>query len=75
MLKTICGKTYDTDNAELVKRKSVGIFGDPAGYEEALYKTEAGLYFLYVNGGEESVYPKEDIKRMSKSNAEKWLAE
>lgn len=75
MLKTICGKTYDTDNAELVKRKSVGIFGDPAGYEEALYKTEAGLYFLYVNGGEESVYPKEDIKRMSKANAEKWLAE
>lgn len=75
MLKTICGKTYDTDNAELVKRKSVGIFGDPAGYEEVLYKTEAGLYFLYVNGGEESVYPKEDIKRMSKANAEKWLAE
>ncbi|MGN1048262.1 MAG: hypothetical protein ACI4QZ_06605 [Eubacteriales bacterium] len=75
MLKTICGKTYDTENAELVKRKSVGIFGDPAGYEEVLYKTEAGLYFLYVNGGEESVYPKEDIKRMSKANAEKWLAE
>ena len=75
MLKTICGKTYGTENAELVKRKSVGIFGDPAGYEEVLYKTEAGLYFLYVNGGEESVYPKEDIKRMSKANAEKWLAE
>ena len=33
MLKTICGKVYDTDNATVVKRKSVGIFGDPAGYE------------------------------------------
>ena len=75
MLKNICGKTYDTDNAALIKQKAVGIFGDPAGYEETLYQTEAGFYFLYVNGGEESIYPKEDIKRMSKASAEKWLAE
>lgn len=75
MLKTICGKTYDTDNAELIKRKNVGVFGDPAGYEETLYRTEGGLYFLYLNGGDESPYSKEDIKRMSKANAEKWLSE
>lgn len=75
MLKTICGKVYDTDNATLIKRKSVGVFGDPAGYEETLYQTEAGNYFLYLNGGEESPYKKEDIKRMSKANAEKWLSE
>ena len=30
---------------------------------------------LYLNGGEDSPYKKEDIKRMSKANAEKWLAE
>ncbi len=75
MLKTICGKVYDTDNATLIKRKSVGVFGDPTGYEEALYQTESGNYFLYLNGGEESPYKKEDIKRMSKANAEKWLSE
>ncbi len=75
MLKTICGKTYDTDNATLIKRKSVGAFGDADGYEETLYQTETGNYFLYLNGGESSPYPKEDIKRMSKANAEKWLAE
>ncbi len=75
MLKTICGKVYDTDNSTLIKRKSVGVFGDPAGYEESLYQTESGSYFLYLNGGEESPYKKEDIKRMSKANAEKWLAE
>ena len=75
MLKTICGNTYDTDNATLIKRKAVGVFGDPAGYEETLYQTEGGLYFLYLNGGEDSPYKKEDIKRMSKANAEKWLAE
>lgn len=75
MLKTICGKTYDTDSAKMIKRKAVGVFGDPAGYEETLYQTESGLYFLYLNGGEESPYAKEDIKRMSKANAEKWLGE
>lgn len=75
MLKTICGKIYDTDASTVVKSKTVGTFGDPTGYEETLYQTEGGLYFLYVNGGEESIYPKEDIKRMSKANAEKWLSE
>ncbi len=75
MQKTICGKQYDTDSATLVKKKTFGAFGDADGYEETLYQTEAGLYFLYVNGGEESAYKKEDIKRMSKANAEKWLAE
>ena len=75
MLKTICGKQYDTDSAILVKKKTFGAFGDPAGYEETLYQTESGLYFLYVNGGEESLYTKEDIKRISKANAEKWLAD
>ena len=75
MVKTICGKTYDTELSTIVKKKTVGEFGDPAGYEETLYQTEAGLYFLYTNGGPESAYSKEDIKRMSKANAEKWLAE
>ncbi len=75
MQKIICGKQYDTDSATLVKKKTFGAFGDADGYEETLYQTEAGLYFLYVNGGEESAYKKEDIKRMSKANAEKWLAE
>ncbi len=75
MLKIICGKTYDSDVATLIKRKAFGVFGDPLGYEETLYQTDSGAYFLYVNGGEESKYKKEDIKRMSKANAEKWLAE
>ena len=75
MQKTICGKQYDTDSAALVKKKTFGAFGDADGYEETLYQTEGGLFFLYVNGGEESPYKKEDIKRMSKAHAEKWLAE
>ena len=53
---------------------TVGEFGDAAGYEETLYVTEGGKYFLYVNGGAESPYAKEDIKRMSADKAKEWLA-
>ena len=73
MIKVICKKTYDTDVAELVKKVTSGVFGDAAGYEESLYVTPDGFYFLYVNGGEDSIHPAEDIKRMSKDKANEWL--
>lgn len=75
MKKIICKKEYDTDTSVIVKKNTVGAFGDPDGYEETLYKTESGSYFLYVNGGAESKYPKEDIKRLSAKAAEEWLGE
>ena len=73
MKKTICNVEYDTEASELLGKVTSGYLGDPAGYEESLYKTEGGKYFLYTNGGEESIYKKEDIKRMSATNAKKWL--
>ena len=73
MLKIICKKSYDTDASEIVKKVTYGNFGDNDGYEETLYVTSDGCYFLYTNGGVDSKYPKEDIKRMSKSKAEEWL--
>ncbi len=73
MKKTICKYEYDTDNAVVVKKATFGYFGDPAGYEETLYQTADGKYFLYVNGGEESIYAKEDIKRIGKDKAEAWM--
>ena len=73
MKKTICKVEYDTTTAALVKKVTFGSWGDPDGYEETLYITEGGKYFLYVNGGESSKYAKEDIKRMSKASAEAWL--
>lgn len=75
MKKTICRVEYDTDTATLVKKTVSGEFGDPAGYEESLYMTEKGNYFLYVNGGEASIHPTEDIKRMAKAKAEEWIRE
>ena len=74
MIKVICKKEYNTETANVVKKVTAGNFGDPAGYEETLFVTEGGNYFLYVNGGAESKYPTEDIKRMSKKVADEWIA-
>ncbi len=73
MKKIICKKIYDTEASQVIKKVTSGIWGDPRGYEETLYVTEDGAYFLYENGGEESIHPKETIKRMSKKSAEEWL--
>lgn len=74
MKKVICKVEYDTEASELILKKVSGEFGDPAGYEESLYKTTDGKFFLYVNGGAESIYPTENIKRMSAAKAEEFQA-
>lgn len=73
MKKTICKKEYDTQTATCIKKCTYGFYGDPAGYEESLYQTPEGLYFLYVNGGEHSCYPHEDILRLAKTKVNDWL--
>ena len=73
MKKIICKKEYDTETATLVKKYTYGFYGDPAGYEEVLYQTPAGLYFLYVCGGESSPYPVEDILRLAKTKVNEWM--
>jgi hypothetical protein len=73
MQKTICKKLYDTETATLIKAYSFGNLGDPNGYEEDLYQTPEGLYFLHVGGGETSIYPTEDIQRLAKTKVKEWL--
>lgn len=73
MKKIICKKEYDTEKSEIVKKYIRGFIGDMDGFEESLYKTEDGSYFLYSHGGPESPYPNESLKRMSKAAAEEWL--
>ena len=75
MKKTICKVEYDTENATLIKKFTYGSFGETGGYEESLYVTEKGNYFIYVNGGSESPYPTEDIKRIAKNKVDAWVAE
>ena len=72
MKKVICKIEYDTETAVLQAKYTYGNFGDSDGFEESLYITEDGKYFLYVNGGADSIYPQENIKRMSAAKAEEW---
>ena len=73
MKKIICKKEYDTETATLVKKVTVGNFGDPTGYEEILYQTPEGLYFVYGDGGEESPYTQETITRIAKTKVNEWI--
>ena len=73
MKKIICKKEYDTETASLIKQYTAGAYGDPAGFEETLYQTPDGLYFVYVCGGAESPYPTEDIQRVAKTKVKEWL--
>lgn len=73
MQKIICKKEYDTESATLIKKYTYSYFGDPAGFEENLYQTPGGLYFLHVLGGETSPYPQEDILRLAKAKVNDWL--
>ena len=73
MKKIICKKEYDTETATLVKKCTYGYYGDPAGYEEILFQTPEGLYFLFVKGGENSPYPEADIQRLAKTKVNAWL--
>lgn len=72
MKKIICKIEYDTETSELIAKKTFGEFGNPEGYEESLYVTGDGKFFLYTNGGEESKYTKEGITRMSAAKADEW---
>lgn len=73
MKKVICKVEYDTETATLVKAYSFGKLGDHDGYEEDLYQTPNGLYFLHVGGGETSPYPAEDILRLAKTKLKAWM--
>lgn len=75
MNKIICKREYNTETATLLKKYTYSFFGDPAGYEENLYQTPEGLYFLYVRGGEASPYPDEDILRLAKAKVSQWMDE
>lgn len=72
MKKTINRRVYNTETATLVKTNTVSYFGDPAGYEESLYKTAKGEFFIYGVGGSESKYPEESIEIISAEEADKF---
>ena len=34
MVRVIYGKEFDTEKSKVIKKNTVGAYGDPAGYEE-----------------------------------------
>lgn len=65
---------YDTTEAEALGNRAYSYYGDPAGYEETLYKTKGGLYFLWGLGGADSPYNSgEDIRPLTEKKAKAWL--
>ena len=73
MKKIIRKREYDTETATLIKKSVVGYYGDPAGYEETLYQTPNGYYFLYVCGGEQSPYGEADLQILAKTKVKAWV--
>ena len=84
MKKVIDGKTYNTETAESIHKTGNGLYpGDFMGYEETLYKTKKGGFFLYGIGNANSRYaarvdnhtycPGSDIRVISTEQATEWL--
>ena len=64
--------SFDTSTARPIKHRAFGAFGDESGYEETLYRTRNGLFFVHGIGGATSPYPTEDIRAVSGDDATCW---
>lgn len=73
MRKVICGAVYDTALSTVDKKFTYGAPGDPCGFEETLYITADGLYFIYTYGGKKSKYPAEDIVPIEHGQVKDWI--
>ena len=73
MTATINGSVYDTSKATMDKKFTYGVPGDPYGYEETLYITLDGRYFIYTNGGRLSRYPSENISPIEREQVKDWM--
>ena len=73
MRKEIDGVIYDTYFATIDKKFTYGAPGDPYGYEETLYITSDGRYFVYTYGGIHSRYPTENLFPISREDVRGWV--
>lgn len=73
MCKEIDDVLYDTAASTIDKKFTYGKPGDPDGYEETLYLTSDGRYFIYTNGGIASKYPTENITPIAREDVKKWM--
>ena len=73
MCKDIDGVFYDTATSTVDKKFTYGAPGDPCGYEETLYITSDGKYFIYTYGGTQSKYPEENVTPIAREDVKNWM--
>ena len=73
MRKEIDGVIYDTATSTIDKKFTYGVPGDPCGYEETLYITSDGRYFIYTYGGSQSKYPVENVVPIEREDVKNWM--
>ena len=83
MKKIIDGKIYNTDTATLVATCDYGFPGDFTHFEEGLYRTAKGAWFVAGKGGAMSHYGvaigngsrsgSNNIRVLSDGEAKRWL--
>lgn len=73
MCKEIGNVLYDTATSTVDKKFTYGNPGDADGYEETLYITDEGQYFIYTNGGRLSKYPSENIIPIAREEVKFWI--
>ena len=73
MCKEVDGVVYDTLKSTVDKKFTYGVPGDPCGYEETLYITNDGRYFVYTYGGINSKYTSENIIPIAREEVKAWI--
>lgn len=83
MRKIIDGKVYDTETAECLGSDHYSHTGDFRHWEESLYRTKRGAFFVAGSGGPMSRYSTaidqnswsggSDLKVVSEAEAREWL--
>lgn len=73
MIKIVDDVIYDTNRSTMDKKFTCGAPGDDTGYEETLYITSEGRYFIYTNGGKRSRYVHEDIVPIAREQVKDWI--
>ena len=73
MRTEIDGVVYDTSSSTIDKKFTYGVPGDPGGFEETLYVTGDGKYFVYTFGGKNSKYPVENVTPIARGDIKSWL--
>ncbi len=85
MKQIINGKLYNTETAEKLGSDSYGYGSDFHHWQEALYRTKGGTYFIAGEGGPLSRYARscgqnetsggEGIRPLTEAEAREWMEE